>query len=54
MKQLSTLFRLAAMRRRGGASVSTSLRWAAGLIWHTHQTARRRRSKSEPIGYERL
>ncbi|MFT3815237.1 MAG: hypothetical protein QM740_17965 [Acidovorax sp.] len=40
---LLTLFRLAAMRRRSGASLLTSLHWAAGLLWRNHRTARRRR-----------
>lgn len=34
MATISALLRLAAMRRRAGASHLTALRWAAGLLWH--------------------
>lgn len=43
MNQLATLLRLAAMRRRAGASLPTALHWAAGLLWRNHLTTRRRR-----------
>ena len=33
MTTISALLRLAAMRRRAGASHLTALRWAAGLLW---------------------
>lgn len=39
---ITTIFRLAAMRRRAGASLLGSLRWAAGLLWRNRLTARRR------------
>lgn len=42
MKQIGILFRLTAMRRRAGAGLPTSLRWAIGLLWRNHLTARRR------------
>lgn len=53
MNKLASLFPLATMRRRGGASVSTSRRWAAGLLWRNHQTAHRRRAESKRAGFER-
>lgn len=43
MNTLATFCRLAAMRRRAGASVVHSLGWAGGLLWRSHQTSRRRR-----------
>ena len=42
MTTISALLRLAAMRRRAGASHLTALRWAAGLLWRDHQNSRRR------------
>lgn len=43
MKQIAILFRLTAMRRRAGSGLPTSLRWAIGLLWRNHLTARVRR-----------
>ncbi len=33
---LPCFIRLVAMRRRAGASLTTSARWAAGLLWRAH------------------
>jgi hypothetical protein len=50
---LSTLFRLTAMRRRSGANLPTSLRWAASLLWRDHQITRRRRHLERRAEIER-
>lgn len=39
MKQFTALLRLAAMRRRAGASHLTALHWAAGLLWRDFRTS---------------
>lgn len=41
MHAFTTFLRLAAMRRRAGASHLKSLHWAAGLLWRDHQISRR-------------
>lgn len=53
MKQLATIFRLTAMRRRAGASLPTSLHWAAVLLWRNHLTTRRRRHLERRAEVER-
>lgn len=53
MKQLALLLRLTAMRRRAGASLPLSLRWATGLLWRNHLTARRRRHLERRAEVER-
>lgn len=39
--KLACLFRLVAMRRRAGASVSQALSWALGLLWRNHRASQR-------------
>ncbi|WP_156909595.1 hypothetical protein [Ottowia thiooxydans] len=54
MKHLAIFARLTAMRRRGGASMSTSLRWAAALAWRSRLATHHRRAQSRSAGYERV
>lgn len=53
MKQIGILFRLSAMRCRTGSGLPTSLRWAIGLLWRNHLTARRRRHLERRTEIER-
>jgi len=36
MNTFTSFIRLTGMRRRAGASLITSARWAAGLLWRAH------------------
>lgn len=53
MATISALLRLAAMRRRAGASHLTALVWAAGLLWRDHQISHRRRHLDRRASVER-
>ncbi|WP_284702774.1 hypothetical protein [Delftia tsuruhatensis] len=41
MSQAVCLFRLVAMRRRAGGSLSQSMAWALGLLWRNHRATQR-------------
>ena len=53
MASIALIFRLAAMRRRSGASPVAALHWAAGLLWRNHRTNRRRRHLERRTDVER-
>lgn len=50
---ITTLLRLTRLRRSVGTDLFTSLRWAAGLVWRNHLTARRRRHLEHRAEVER-
>lgn len=53
MRVLTTLFRLAAMRRRAGASPVASLSWATGLLWRNHEISQQSHHSLRQTGVER-
>jgi len=45
MNSALLFFRLTGMRRRAGGSRTTSLRWAAGLLWRGLQSSTPRKQR---------
>ncbi|SFU99348.1 hypothetical protein SAMN04489707_10637 [Paenacidovorax caeni] len=45
MSTITSFINLAAMRRRAGGGLAQSMAWAFGLLWRSHQSARRRRNQ---------
>lgn len=41
MSQAACLFRLVAMRRRAGGTLSQSVAWALGLLWRNRRASQR-------------
>lgn len=53
MNQAACLFRLVAMRRRAGGSLSQSMAWALGLLWRNHLASKRRQPAERRAEVER-